>query len=60
VIAASADIGNLIEIHGDGGKGIDWTDGCIALKNTDMDILYKLVPNGTTVTIVGTAQPLNI
>ncbi len=27
----SAKIGGLIEIHGNGGKGIDWTEGCIAL-----------------------------
>ncbi len=48
-----AQIGGLIEIHGDGGKGIDWTQGCIALKNKDLDQLFDLVNVGTPVTIVG-------
>jgi lipoprotein-anchoring transpeptidase ErfK/SrfK len=52
-------IGNLIEIHGFGGKGIDWTDGCIALNNQDMDALYHLVDKGTSVFIVGSLQTLN-
>ncbi len=52
-IPASAKIGNLIEIHGNGGKGIDWTDGCIALTDKEMDVVYKLVKVGTPVTIVG-------
>jgi hypothetical protein len=47
-------IGSLIEIHGHGGKGKDWTDGCVALTNDDMDELVKLVGVGTPVTIVGT------
>ena len=46
-------IGNLIEIHGDGGKGIHWTDGCVALSNKDMDRLYNEVQVSTSVTIVG-------
>ncbi|PWL28432.1 L,D-transpeptidase family protein [uncultured Roseivirga sp.] len=53
IIPQSASIGNLIEIHGDGGKGIDWTDGCIALENSDMDKIWKLVPENTPVLIVG-------
>ena len=32
-----AGIGSLIEIHGDGGQGRDWTDGCVALTDGDMD-----------------------
>ncbi len=51
-------IGNLIEIHGDGGKGINWTDGCVALTNSDMDKLYGLVGVGTPVTIVGSLRSL--
>lgn len=51
-------IGNLIEIHGDGGKGINWTDGCIALTNEDIDRLYELVGVGTPVTIVGSLRSL--
>lgn len=46
-------IGNLIEIHGDGGRNQDWTDGCIALSNADMDRLLARVGVGTPVTIVG-------
>ena len=51
-------IGNLIEIHGDGGKGINWTDGCVALANDDIDKLYDLVSVGTKVTIVGSLRSL--
>ena len=46
-------IGGLIEIHGDGGRGQNWTDGCVALRNPDMDELFARVPVGTRVTIVG-------
>ena len=59
VIKKNANIGNLIEIHGNGGKGIDWTNGCVALKDSDMDKLYKACPEGTRVTIVGSVKPLN-
>jgi hypothetical protein len=47
-------IGSLIEIHGDGGQGRDWTDGCVALSNPDMDRLFAMVKVTTPVTIVGT------
>jgi murein L,D-transpeptidase YafK len=47
-------IGGLIEIHGAGGEGRDWTDGCVALTNADMEDLYRRVREGTPVTIVGT------
>jgi L,D-peptidoglycan transpeptidase YkuD (ErfK/YbiS/YcfS/YnhG family) len=53
-ISAAAGIGSLIEIHGDGGEGRDWTNGCIALINEDMDRLFAHVGVGTPVTIVGT------
>jgi murein L,D-transpeptidase YafK len=49
-----AGIGNLIEIHGDGGQGRDWTDGCVALANGDMDRVFARARVGTPVTIVGT------
>lgn len=52
-------IGNLIEIHGDGGKGINWTDGCVALTNTDIDKLWQYVGSGTPVTIVGSLRSLH-
>lgn len=54
-----AKIGSLIEIHGDGGKGIDWTNGCVALKNADMDILYGLASVNTRIVIVGSLRSLN-
>lgn len=46
--------GSLIEIHGEGGKDDDWTDGCVALSNTDMDRVFARARVGTRVTIVGT------
>lgn len=49
-------IGGLIEIHGSGGKGNNWTDGCVALSDADMDRLFAAAPVGTTVAIVGTAR----
>jgi hypothetical protein len=52
-IPAGAHIGGLIEIHGDGGKGQNWTEGCVALANPDMDELFARVGVGTRVTIVG-------
>lgn len=45
--------GGLIEIHGEGGRGGDWTDGCVALVNRDIDDLFDRVSVGTPVTIVG-------
>jgi hypothetical protein len=52
-IPRRAGIGGLIEIHGGGGRGQNWTDGCVALKNADMDDLFARVRTGTRVTIVG-------
>ncbi len=46
--------GSLIEIHGSGGKGKDWTDGCIALTNAAMDRLFRYASVNTEVVIVGT------
>jgi hypothetical protein len=47
-----ARIGGNIEIHGDGGQGRDWTDGCVALTNADMDHLMGYAYVGMPVTIV--------
>jgi len=58
-IHPDAKIGNLIEIHGSGGKGTDWTDGCIALQDSHMDELFALCAAGTRVTIVGSTIPLD-
>jgi L,D-peptidoglycan transpeptidase YkuD (ErfK/YbiS/YcfS/YnhG family) len=52
IISPHAGIGGFIEIHGEGGKGRDWTEGCVALSNADMDHLMKYVTVGTLVTIV--------
>lgn len=46
-------IGSNIEIHGKGGRDQDWTQGCVALSNTDMDAIVGMVEVGTRVTIVG-------
>jgi L,D-peptidoglycan transpeptidase YkuD (ErfK/YbiS/YcfS/YnhG family) len=55
-ISQAARIGNMIEIHGDGGAGKDWTDGCVALTNDDMDRLFGFAYEGMAVTIVGTYE----
>lgn len=57
-IPAGAKIGGLIEIHGSGGRGADWTDGCVALTDREMDIIYRIVKIGTPVTIVGSVNKL--
>ena len=58
-IPHNADIGGLIEIHGHGGKGADWTDGCVALSDEDMHDLFSQVAISTPVTIVGSLVPLD-
>ena len=57
-LPASSQIGGLIEIHGNGGKGIDWTEGCIALTDSEMDVVFKIVKVGTPVTIIGSMVDL--
>jgi L,D-peptidoglycan transpeptidase YkuD (ErfK/YbiS/YcfS/YnhG family) len=52
IISQRARIGNWIEIHGEGGKNKDWTQGCVALTNKDMDHIMQYVAVGTQVTIV--------
>ena len=53
--------GGLIMIHGQqNGVGwfgflsqrFDWTDGCIALKNDEMDVVWNLVKEGTQIEIL--------
>nr|WP_269751712.1 L,D-transpeptidase family protein [Pseudophaeobacter flagellatus] len=60
---AARDPGGNIMIHGlPNGWGAlgalhlmrDWTDGCIAVTNTEMREIWSLVPNGTPITIVET------
>ena len=52
-LSDSVGIGGLIELHGGGGRGVHWTDGCVALTNEDMERLYELTEVGTPVVIVG-------
>jgi lipoprotein-anchoring transpeptidase ErfK/SrfK len=56
-VSAGTGIGGLIEIHGEGGLGRDWTKGCVALTNADIDDLFQRVDVGTPVTIVGSDEP---
>jgi murein L,D-transpeptidase YafK len=47
-------MGGRVGIHGYGGRpytAADWTEGCIAVSNADIDYLYDRVPLGTRVVI---------
>lgn len=52
-IRKGASPGYAIQIHSGGGRGQDWTAGCVALANPDMDELFRTVGVNTPVTIVG-------
>ena len=43
-------LGGEIYIHG-GGTDSDWTDGCVALKNEEIQELFEAIPVGTTIRI---------
>jgi L,D-peptidoglycan transpeptidase YkuD (ErfK/YbiS/YcfS/YnhG family) len=43
-------LGGKIFIHA-GGAHKDWTDGCIALYNSDMEELFQIASVGTSVSI---------
>ena len=58
-LPSSADIGGSIEIHGDGGRGADWTEGCIALTDSDIDAIFMCAKIGTPVTIVGSMHDID-
>jgi murein L,D-transpeptidase YafK len=60
--SAVAGLGGLIGIHGSNKEelnrlGINWTYGCIALYNRDVEELYDIVPEGTLVLIRDDLQP---
>ena len=55
-VPSNTHVGGLIEIHGDGGRGRDWTDGCVAITNADIDELFARVSLNTPVTIVGSRE----
>jgi len=45
-------LGGFIEIHGDGtGARTNWTRGCVALRNDDIDELWDVIRVGTPVVI---------
>lgn len=56
--AAGRSPGGPIFIHGQpnalpaGRMPGDWTDGCIALDNSEMEEIWRLVPDGTPIEIV--------
>jgi murein L,D-transpeptidase YafK len=50
----STALGGRVGIHGYGGREelpVDWTQGCIAVSDADIDYLYGVVPLGTPVVI---------
>lgn len=59
ILSRNSKLGGLIEIHGDGGKGGDWTIGCVALQNENMDELFSRLSTGSPVTIVGSMVSLS-
>ena len=45
-------LGGMIEIHGRGsGQGLNWTQGCVALRDEHIDELWSHLPEGTPVVI---------
>jgi murein L,D-transpeptidase YafK len=48
---ADTALGGMVMIHG-GGCFADWTLGCVALKNGDMDELFSVVRIGTPICIL--------
>lgn len=59
LLSRNSRLGGLIEIHGDGGKGSDWTIGCVALTNENMDEVYSRLLRGSPVTIIGSIASLS-
>lgn len=49
----STALGGRVGIHGQSGRDMstDWTEGCIAVTDADIDYLYATVPVGTPVII---------
>lgn len=44
--------GGLIEVHGHGGLGFNWTLGCMALSNEEIDKIFPYINEGDRITIV--------
>jgi murein L,D-transpeptidase YafK len=58
--ARGVDAGSDIEIHGVGNgfgwlgrlhRAVDWTAGCIAVTNSEIDEIWRVVPDGTPIVI---------
>ncbi len=48
----ATNLGGLIEIHGNGtGLASNWTEGCVAVRDEDMDFMWPYVQEGTPVVI---------
>jgi L,D-peptidoglycan transpeptidase YkuD (ErfK/YbiS/YcfS/YnhG family) len=45
-------MGGWIMIHGCGSFPNNWTAGCIALDDADIDLLFPLVPHRTPILIL--------
>ncbi len=61
LIPKDASIGGEIEIHGRGGQRYDWTLGCMAVRDEEMDVLFDyvkkgMITKGTPVTIVASSN----
>jgi murein L,D-transpeptidase YafK len=60
---ADTPLGGEIGLHGEGARwrgessGLDWTYGCIALADTDLDFVIARVREGTLISIVGASAP---
>jgi hypothetical protein len=59
-VSKSSSIGGLIEIHGEGGRGQNWTDGCVAVENDEMDYLFDMLVVGSPVAIVGNTGDMEV
>ena len=57
IITPMTKIGGLIEIHGGGKDGL--TSGCVALDDDEIEEVFKIIPVGTPVVIVGTTDQSN-
>lgn len=56
LISSDESIGGLIEVHGCG-SSIDWTLGCVALNDSDMDYLFPLIKrNYNPIVVIGTTN----
>jgi murein L,D-transpeptidase YafK len=61
---ANTPLGGGLGFHGEGVRwrgesaALDWTDGCIALSDADLDFLIARVGEGTPVSVLGAGAPV--